>query len=568
MTGEVVAHAVSAERAFVSYLLEHGWIDDAGTSRMITAHTQTGESFCRLLSRLGVIEEAALVAHISRYLKCPVLNEAMIPSTPPLLGELRREFFRTNVVLPLDADSERVVLAVADPFADDTLKAVALATDRRVDIVAGELALIERSLNELYRDLDTPLPEEGPRDESMDYEDADLERLKDLAAEAPVIRMVNQIIQNAVAKRASDIHIEPFQQQLRVRFRVDGLLNDEPGPPGNLRAAIVSRIKVMARLNIAERRLPQDGRIRIAVRGKEIDLRVSTFPTMHGESVVLRVLDRGSVALELEGLGFSDNDLACFKHVLKQPMGLVLVTGPTGSGKTTTLYSALRALDSTQQKIFTIEDPIEYELPGINQTQVKPQVGLNFANSLRSLMRQDPDVILIGEIRDPETAETAAQSSLTGHKVLSTLHTNDAVTAISRLIDMGVPRFLIAATLECVVAQRLVRVLCSKCRIETTATPELQRLAEQNGIETLASIYEPVGCESCGGTGYRGRTAIYEILLVSDELRSLTQDEVDTAQLRFAASRAGMTSIRKDGFRQILSGVTTLAEVQRVTTMV
>lgn len=554
----------ASQEEFLNHLLQVSAIDAGSAARAVTAHAQTGEGFCRLLPKLGVIEERALTQHVAAYLDCPLLTETMVPSEPVCRELLTDGFLLEQTILPLQITSDRIVIAVTDPFSDYALKAIALASGGRVEVVVGELALIERALRRLYDDQPEATAGQSTDAGPSDDDDGDLQKLRDLAAEAPVIRIVNQLVQSAVELRASDIHLEPFQHQFRLRYRIDGLLREVTAPPAHLRAAIVSRIKVMARLNIAERRLPQDGRIRLTVRGKEIDLRVSTFPTMYGESVVLRVLDRMGVALDLEKLGFGANDLERYLHVLRQPTGMVLVTGPTGSGKTTTLYASLRYLDSAEQKIFTIEDPIEYELMGINQTQVKPQVGLSFANSLRSLMRQDPDIILIGEIRDLETAEIAGQSSLTGHKVLSTLHTNDAVTAVTRLLDMGVPKFLVSATLECVVAQRLVRVLCPHCKAEQALPPDLLRYADHTGIDVEGTVYAPVGCERCGGTGYRGRTAIYEILVMTDELRSLMHQDIDAVALRSAAIRNGMSPMHVDGVRQILSGTTTLAEVQRV----
>jgi len=554
-----------SQEAFLAYLLREGHVDAAAANRVVSAGAKTSDGYCRLLPKLGVLEERTLARRLTEYLSCPILTEAMVPDVAICPDQLSANFLLEQAILPLHATSDRITIALADPFSVYARRAVALATGRRVDITVGDLAQIEQALRRLYADDAQVDGEERASITPDSDEDGDLQKLKDLAAEAPVIRIVNQLVQAAVEMRASDIHLEPFQHQFRVRYRIDGLLRDVLAPPAHLRAAIVSRVKVMARLNIAERRLPQDGRIRLTVRGKEVDLRVSTFPTMYGESVVLRVLDRMGVALELDKLGFASCDLQRYLAVLRKPTGMVLVTGPTGSGKTTTLYASLRHLDSSEQKIFTIEDPIEYELTGINQTQVKPQVGLSFANSLRSLMRQDPDVILIGEIRDLETAEIAGQSSLTGHKVLSTLHTNDAVTAITRLLDMGVPAFLVSATLECVVAQRLVRVLCRHCKVEQAIPADLERFASHNSLQLSGTVFGSVGCVDCGGTGYHGRTAIYEILVMSDSLRGLMHKSVDLSVLRKAAIERGMSPMHVDGIRQIMSGMTTLAEVQRVT---
>jgi general secretion pathway protein E len=391
----------------------------------------------------------------------------------------------------------------------------------------------------------------------------DAERLKDMASEAPVIRFVNQLIGRAVEARASDIHIEPFENELKVRYRIDGVLHDVETPARRLQAAIVSRIKIMAKLNIAERRLPQDGRIKLRLMGREIDLRVSTLPTLYGESVVLRILDRSSIVVHLGSLGFPEDTLGQFDRLITKPYGMVLVTGPTGSGKTTTLYGALDKINSPDKKIITIEDPVEYQLFGVNQIHVKPQIGLTFANGLRSIVRQDPDVIMVGEIRDAETAEIAIQAALTGHLVFSTLHTNDAAGAVSRLLEMGVEDYLLASSLLGVLAQRLVRKLCEKCRRPGEITPAVQR--ELGGNGAAAQVYEGTGCEDCAHTGYRGRSGIFELLPVSDVIRPLILKRSSADVIRDAAVQQGMRTLREDGWQKVRSGVTTVAEVVRVT---
>jgi general secretion pathway protein E len=396
----------------------------------------------------------------------------------------------------------------------------------------------------------------------------DVERLKDLASEAPVIRLVNQMITRAVEQRASDVHIEPFEASLRVRYRIDGVLRDVEAPPNRFRAAIVSRVKIMAKLNIAERRLPQDGRIKLAIRGTPIDLRVSTIPTMHGEGVVLRVLDRTGVQLDFETLGLVGEGLETFLGILERPHGIVLVTGPTGSGKTTTLYTSLVRLNSPDKKILTVEDPIEYQLDGINQIQVKPGIGLSFANVLRSILRQDPDIVMIGEIRDVETAQIAIQAALTGHLVLSTLHTNDAAGTITRLLDMGVEDYLLTSTLNGVTAQRLVRRLCPHCR---TRAPAMAELVAQLGLERYTDhsqeiqLYHPKGCEQCNETGYFGRNSLTEVLVVTDEIRRLILRRAEAQELHRAAVKEGMRTMYDDGMAKALDGLTTVEEVLRVT---
>jgi general secretion pathway protein E len=396
----------------------------------------------------------------------------------------------------------------------------------------------------------------------------DIEQLKDLASEAPVIRLVNLIISKAIEARASDIHIEPFEKDLKVRYRIDGILYDVESPPKKLKAAVISRVKIMAKLNIAERRLPQDGRIKLKVLGKDIDLRVSTLPTMYGESVVMRILDKSNSNLyDLRRLGFPEDSLHDLESLIRRPHGILLVTGPTGSGKTTTLYSALDTINLPDKKIITIEDPVEYQMNGINQIQVHPQIGLTFASGLRHIVRQDPDVIMVGEIRDLETAEIAIRSALTGHLVFSTLHTNDAPSAITRLVDMGAEDYLIASSLLGVLAQRLVRVICPQCRVEVFPVTEmLDEIGYRrgNGHEPHR-FFEGRGCERCANTGFIGRVGIYELMLMNDELRKLTVGKADAGQIRKKALEAGMRSLRDDGWLKVRQGLTTVSEVLRAT---
>jgi general secretion pathway protein E len=399
--------------------------------------------------------------------------------------------------------------------------------------------------------------------ELLQDDETDVEHLRDMASEAPVIRMVNQIMSRAVEERASDIHIEPFEDELRVRYRIDGVLHDMDSPPKNQTAAVISRIKLMAKLNIAERRLPQDGRIKMRLVGREIDLRVSSLPTLYGESVVLRILDRSSITVDLEQLGMPNDTLDEFTAMIEQPHGLLLVTGPTGSGKTTTLYGALDKINSPDKKIITIEDPVEYQLKGVNQIHVRAQIGLTFASGLRSIVRQDPDVIMVGEIRDPETAEIAIQAALTGHLVLATLHTNDAPGAISRLLDMGVEDYLLASSLIGVLAQRLVRQLCPECMTPEPPRPELS--AEFGADGDVVTTYDAVGCAACAETGYRGRRGIYELLSVDEAIRKLIIARTPAEQIKAQAVKAGMRTLRDDGWRKVREGTTTVAEVLRVT---
>jgi general secretion pathway protein E len=405
---------------------------------------------------------------------------------------------------------------------------------------------------------------EGMDDDIRGDGDDDVNHLRDMAFEAPVVRLVNLLVENAIASEASDIHIEPFEDTLRIRYRIDGILYEQEAPPRRLQAAVTSRIKIMAEMNIAERRLPQDGRIRVTLHGRRVDIRVSTIPTVHGESIVMRLLDRSSVFLPLERLGFRPEMLGRFEKLILRPHGILLVTGPTGSGKTTTLYAALDKINSPDRKIITVEDPVEYQLKGVNQIPVKGKIGLTFATGLRHIVRQDPDVILVGEIRDLETAEISIQAALTGHLVFSTLHTNDAPSAITRLQDMGVEPYLLSSVLEGVLAQRLVRRICQVCRTQDTPAPAD---VEALGIEAdpHAKLFRGRGCDQCRGTGYRGRTGIYELFQITEDVRSLILRRASSREIRRLAVDAGMVTLRQDGWARALDGVTTIEEVLRVT---
>jgi general secretion pathway protein E len=414
-------------------------------------------------------------------------------------------------------------------------------------------------MEKIIEDMDS-IPEYQVEDEE------NVDHLRDMASKGPVIRLVNLIISRAIELRASDIHFEPFEDQFRVRYRVDGVLHDVESPPKRLQAAIVSRVKIMAKLNIAERRLPQDGRIMLRVKGKEIDFRVSSVPTIYGESTVLRILDKSTILLDVEKLGFPEDTLEGFRELIQRPHGIFLVTGPTGSGKTTTLYCALEKINSSEKKIITVEDPVEYQLKGINQIQVKPAIGLTFANALRSIVRQDPDVILIGEIRDAETAEIAIHSALTGHLVLSTLHTNDAPSAITRLIDMGMEDYLLSSTIIGILAQRLVRVACPNCQVPYSPDPAILKEMKLDGQDHAGfNIIEVKGCERCSQTGYLGRAGIFEFLPITDRIQKLIQEKRDSNVIKDVARKNGMRTLREDGWIKVKQGITTIPEVLRVT---
>jgi general secretion pathway protein E len=551
-------------------LVERGKLDPANLERALKL--QEGESHEKLgviLQRLGMVSGRDLADALADQLDVPIAAATDFPELPLLEERLSAKFLRDAQAVPLREDDEELALAVADPTDSFLLSAVQMAAGKRVRPYIAAPNEIDAALERLYGGGRSSMGQIVDNIEARPEEDdfGDVAHLKDLASEAPVIRLVNLLLTKAVESRASDIHIEPFENRLIVRYRIDGVLHEVESPPRRLSAAIISRVKIMANLDIAERRLPQDGRIKLRIQGKEIDLRVSTVPTMHGESVVMRILDKGGVPLNFETLGFDGQPLERFLSVLDEPHGILLVTGPTGSGKTTTLYTALDRLNKPDVKIVTVEDPVEYQMPGINQIQVKPQIDLTFANALRSIVRQDPDIIMVGEIRDVETVRIAMQSALTGHMVLSTVHTNDAPSTINRLLDMGAEDYLLTSTVNGILAQRLVRTLCDKCREPHKALPEvidqmsLRRYVPQGDVV----LYKPVGCDECAGTGYWGRICIIEMMTMSDNIRSLIMRHSTAGDLRAAAIMEHMETMFENGLRKALAGVTTIEEVLRVT---
>jgi len=525
----------------------------------------TGERLGEALVALGALSLADVLRALALQQHVPFLSRDELPSPLPLVKNLSSKYLRQYTICPVSVEGSVLTVATADPLnpvvADDLRQATGLS----VRLVVSPPEAITEAIDRTYDGTATPLQRivEGMEDEGGAGEE-DVNQLRDMAFEAPVVRLVNLLVENAIEAGASDIHIEPFEDTLRVRYRIDGILFDQESPPRRLQAAVTSRIKLMAEMNIAERRLPQDGRIRVTLHGKRVDIRVSTMPTVHGESIVMRLLDRGSVFLPLEKLGFGARTLERFGALIRRPHGIVLVTGPTGSGKTTTLYAALDKINSSDRKIITVEDPVEYQLKGVNQIPVKPKIGLTFATGLRHIVRQDPDVILIGEIRDLETAEIAIQASLTGHLVFSTLHTNDAPGAITRLQDMGVEPYLVASVLEGVLAQRLVRRICAACRVPDAPSPaDLGALGIQGAAEVR--LWRGRGCDECRGTGYRGRTGIYELFRLTEDARSLILRRAPVREIRRAALDAGMVTLRLDGWAKACEGVTTVEEVLRVT---
>ncbi|NIR28412.1 MAG: type II secretion system ATPase GspE [Gammaproteobacteria bacterium] len=550
-------------------LLQRGKLRAGDVARVKHVQREQGEEqpFTRLLVRLGMVGERDIAEVLSELFSVPLAKPDDYADVNVLNGELSQRFLREHLVVPIQVNGDQVTLAMAEPQDEATRRAIAFATGKTILPWVGVYSEIENAIERMSGDQRSKMGqilEEVGADE--DFSEEDVAQLKDLASEAPVIRLVNLLIQRATEAGASDIHIEPFEGQLKVRVRVDGILQDIEAPPAHLGTAVISRVKIMARLNIAERRLPQDGRIRLRMQGKDLDIRVSTVPTLYGESVVLRLLNQQNVALDFKLLGFPADTRKSLSEALAAPHGMILVTGPTGSGKTTTLYAALRILNTHERKILTVEDPVEYQLEGINQIQVKPDIGLTFANALRSILRQDPDVIMVGEMRDLETARICVQSALTGHLVLSTLHTNDAASSVTRLLEMGVEDYLLTSTLNAVLAQRLVRVLCD-CRVPYEAMPELieQLKLRRFTPEGPVVLHRPAGCDACNGTGYRGRTIIQELMVLDDELRRLVLREADAGQLHDAAVAAGMRTMYQDGLRKAVEGITTIEETVRVT---
>jgi len=550
-------------------LVERGILTPEQLHEALLRQKEGGERLGQVLQDLGFLTEEELLQALSDQLGLPIIS-LTDPSLNlyPVINHFPQKYMKQYRFFPLDLTNGVLSVVMADPLDFYTLDDIRLRTGYEVKVLLGREREILRALDQCYSSSSSmekiikDLEDEGSRL----GEEEDVEQLKDMASEAPVVRLVNLILSRAVEARASDVHLEPFEGRLRVRYRIDGVLMDAESPPKRLQAAIVSRIKIMAKMNIAERRLPQDGRIRLQLGGRDLDIRVSTIPTIYGESVVMRLLDRGSVLLGLEELGFNQETERRFEALIKKPHGIILVTGPTGSGKTTTLYAALRELNSVEKKIVTIEDPVEYQLEGVNQIQVKPKIGLTFASGLRHIVRQDPDIILVGEIRDAETAEIAIHAALTGHLVLSTLHTNDAAGAITRLLDMGIEDYLVSSTLVAVLAQRLVRKICLGCKVPYVPEEgELRELGLDGARLKGLTLFRGQGCPDCNFLGYKGRIGIYELLVVTEPLQRLILQKADANVLKQKAVELGMKTLREDSWEKVRAGITTLAEVVRVT---
>jgi type IV pilus assembly protein PilB len=530
---------------------------------------QAGGRLGYSLIKLGYLAENDLTNFLSKQYGVPSINLAEFEIDEDVINLIPKEVAQKHRCIPINRAGASLIVAMSDPsniFAIDDLK---FLTGFNIEVVVASEAAIDEALQRYYDRVNYSEVMEGFDETEIDFseeaEDVNVVDLEKASTEAPVVRLVNLILINAIKKGASDIHLEPYEKKLRVRYRIDGILYEEMTPPLRLRNALVSRLKIMSSLDIAERRLPQDGRIKLKLgKGREMDYRVSVLPTMFGEKVVLRLLDKSNLQLDMTKLGFDANPLEDFKDAINQPYGMVLVTGPTGSGKTTTLYSALSELNKVGSNISTAEDPIEYNLPGINQVQMHDEIGLNFATALRAFLRQDPDIIMVGEIRDFETAEIAVKAALTGHLVLSTLHTNDAPSTVNRLLNMGVEPFLVTASVNLILAQRLARKICAECKEEISVQPQaLIDIGMAPEDAASAKVFKGRGCRTCNNSGYKGRVALYEVMTFKEELKEMVLQGGSTAELKAEAIRLGMQTLRQAGIRKIIEGITTPEEVIR-----
>jgi type IV pilus assembly protein PilB len=542
-------------------LLDEGLVTQADLERAQAVQAQTGETLSRILIEEEIIPEDDVTRVLARHVGIEFVNLSEMTLDPSAAALIPETLARRYMVIPVGFEDERLIVAMADPrnvLIVDDIRAITgqtvvpkMASRSDIEDAIRRVGALDNSVADLA-DLVTEDAEEDP-----------LEGLEAAVEEAPIVRLVNTLVTRAVNERASDIHVEPGERDLRVRFRIDGVLKEVMTTPRSVSGAVVSRLKIMAELNIAERRVPQDGRVSLRVGGRQIDLRVATLPTIYGEKVVIRILDKDDAILKLSDLGFLPQSLERFESSYSKPYGAILVTGPTGSGKTTTLYSTLNVLNQPDRNIITVEDPVEYRLPGVIQVQVHRKAGLLFSTALKSILRSDPDIVLIGEVRDTETAKIAVEAALTGHLVLSTLHTNDAASSVGRLIDMGVEPYLVSSALDSIVAQRLARRICDRCRQQRDATPEMLHemgLPEDERI----TVFDAVGCKACSETGYRGRLSINEVLLVSEEIQRLAVERRPSDEIKAVAVEQGMRTLRQDGMEKVRLGLTTFKEVLRV----
>jgi len=554
------------EQKLCQYLVDQARLKDEDLQRGLRLNKESfGVSLVPLLVRLGLASERDVAQSLHELLGFPIISDKDFPETTSIDAEFPIRYMRESQFVPIDESDKKLTVVMVYPYEDYLIKAIQMVSHKELDIKIGLPSDVENAIEKYYGGGKSAMGQlvEGLANEGAEIED--VEHLKDLASEAPVIRLVNMIMQRAVESRASDIHIEPFENRLKVRYRLDGVLHEVESPPARSTAAVISRIKIMSKLNIAERRLPQDGRIQLRVQGKELDLRVSTVPTSYGESVVMRILDRESIVFDFNQLGFRKHTLDPFLKVLEMPHGILLVTGPTGSGKTTTLYTALQRLNTEDRKIITVEDPVEYQLTGINQIQAKASIGLDFSSALRAIVRQDPDIIMIGEMRDLETAKIAIQSALTGHLVLSTIHTNSAAGGITRMIDMGVEDYLLTSTVNGLLAQRLVRKLDQSSMEKYQVMPEMIEELKLNKLSDAKTFnfYRPKPSEE-NPTGYKGRMSILECLTMTEELRRMVMKGATAGDLQKQAESEGMLNMYQDGLMKCIAGETSFEEVIRV----
>lgn len=551
-------------------LKEKGLVSDKKFQEAFEEQKKSGEAIGAILVRMGVITSEQLCEALAEQYGLSTLQFSQLDIPQEIIKKISPSLARTHKIIPVKQEGDTITLAVAQPLDLLTLDKLRLVLKARIKEVLVPEKDFEKALQKYYReeeeDISSMIEEISETDiQFVGTPEAEAPE-EEMAQEAPIVKLVNLLILDAFRSRASDIHIEPLEDKFRIRYRIDGVLHEVPGPPMRLKGPVMSRVKLLAGMDIAEKRLPQDGHIKINLGGKDVDLRASTLPAFYGESIVLRILDKSSVLIGLEELGFLQDDRKKFERLIEMPNGIILVTGPTGSGKTTTLYACLNTINRPDKKLVTVEDPVEYQLDGINQVQVKPQIGLTFARGLRHILRQAPDVIMVGEIRDKETAEIAITAALTGHLVFSTLHTNDAPGAVTRLIDMGIKPFLVASSVQAIMAQRLVRTICPKCK--ESFQPHLEGLREVGLLGkdlSKATFYHGKGCRECKQTGYKGRIGIFELLTVNDTIREMILEKRSSAEIKEKAIEMGMRTLRQDGLLKAMQGLTTITEVARVT---
>jgi len=561
MNATYAATLSELESRFLDHLGSRGRLNGIALERLQRLLDETSDQLTAVVLKLGLLSEDDLARALVEFSGLPSLSREQLPTEPVAAAHLNVSFFRAREIVPLGVFDGRMHIACWNSLDEYAVRALEFASGFPLARFIATRSTIQSALDTLY-----PAQQTTPEGTASGaHEDEEIDRLKDLASEAPVIRLVQRVINAAIAAKASDIHLEPSSEALHVRFRTDGLLRQIEQQPKEVGASVISRIKVMAGLNIAERRLPQDGRIRVTVQGKDIDFRVATSPTLHGESVVLRILDRDDIALDFNALGFDAGLQATMREAIARPHGIILVTGPTGSGKTTTLYAALKEINTPDRKILTVEDPVEYVLEGVNQVPLRAQIGLTFANALRAFLRQDPDVLMVGEIRDRETAEIAIQAALTGHLLLSTLHTNSAAAAITRLLDMGIDDYLLTSTLHVVLGQRLVRKLCATCKVPYEPSEDVR--ARLRAAADSPSWYRAGGCAKCQGSGYKGRTTIVEALLMTDAIRAKVLSRADANLIENVAVEQGMRTLFQHGLERARAGDTSIEEVRRVSSL-